>query len=40
MEIPHVHGLFDRAGFAGGSRITPPAMLPSALWDGVGTPKR
>ena len=29
---------FDRAGSADGSRITPPAMLPSSLFDGVGTP--
>ena len=30
----------DRAGSADGSRITPPAMLPSAHSDSVGTPKR
>jgi hypothetical protein len=28
----------DRAGSADDSRITPPAMLPSGLFDGVGTP--
>jgi hypothetical protein len=28
----------DRAGSPGGSRITPPAMLPSGLFNGVGTP--
>jgi len=28
----------DRAGSTGDSRITPPAMLPSGLLNGVGTP--
>jgi len=28
----------DRAGSPGDSRIAPPAMLPSDLFDGVGTP--
>jgi hypothetical protein len=28
----------DRAGSADDSRITPPAMLPSGLVNGVGTP--
>jgi hypothetical protein len=28
----------DRAGSPGDSRITPPAMLPSGLLNGVGTP--
>jgi hypothetical protein len=28
----------DRAGFPDDSRIAPPAMLPSACWDSVGTP--
>lgn len=29
---------FDRAGSTGGSRITSPAVLPSDLVNGVGTP--
>jgi len=29
---------FDRAGSSGDSRIAPPAMLPSSLLNGVGTP--
>ena len=29
---------FDRAGSADGSRITSPAVLPSDLFNGVGTP--
>jgi hypothetical protein len=33
-----MHRFFDRAGSADGSRITPPAMLPSGLVNGVGTP--
>ena len=31
-------GFSDRAGSADGSRIAPPAMLPSAYLNGVGTP--
>ncbi len=31
-------GLFDRAGSADSSRITLPAILPSARTHGVGTP--
>ena len=31
-------GLFDRAGSAGSSRLTLPAVLPSARTHGVGTP--
>jgi hypothetical protein len=38
MEVPYMHGFFDRAGPAGGSRISPPAMLPSATCNSVGTP--
>lgn len=38
MKIPHMPWFFDRAGSPGDSRITPPAILPSALSDGVGTP--
>ena len=37
MEIPYMPWCFDRAGSAGDSRITPPAMLPSDLLNGVGT---
>ena len=33
-----MHRFSDRAGSADGSRITPPTMLPSGLYDGVGTP--
>jgi hypothetical protein len=33
-----MHRFSDRAGPAGDSRITPPAMLPSGLFNGVGTP--
>jgi hypothetical protein len=38
MEIPYMHRFSDRAGSAGDSRIAPPAMLPSDLFNGVGTP--
>ena len=38
MEIPYMHRFSDRAGSPGGSRIAPPAMLPSGLFNGVGTP--
>src|SRR4029450_2299692 len=38
MKIPHMHRFPDLAGSPGDSRITPPAMLPSACHDGVGTP--
>ena len=38
MKIPYMHRFSDRAGSAGDSRITPPAMLPSACHDDVGTP--
>jgi hypothetical protein len=38
MEIPYMPWFFDRAGSPGDSRITPPAMLPSDLFNGVGTP--
>jgi hypothetical protein len=38
MKIPHMHRFSDLAGSAGDSRITPPAMLPSACHDDVGTP--
>ena len=38
MEIPYMHRFFDRAGSANGSRITPSPMLPSALFNSVGTP--
>jgi len=38
MEVPHMHRFSDRAGSAGNSRIALPAMWPSALSDGVGTP--
>jgi len=34
-----MHRLFDRAGSADGSRVTPPTMLPSASVNRVGTPK-
>jgi hypothetical protein len=33
-----MHRFFDRAGSADGSRVTSPAMLPSGLFNGVGTP--
>ncbi len=33
-----MHRFSDRAGSPGGSRIAPPAMLPSGLFNGVGTP--
>jgi hypothetical protein len=33
-----MHRFFDRAGSADGSRVTSPAMLPSDLFNGVGTP--
>jgi hypothetical protein len=38
MEIPYMHRFSDRAGSVDGSRIAPPAMLPSDLLNGVGTP--
>ena len=38
MKIPHMHRFSDLAGSPDGSRITPPAMLPSACHDDVGTP--
>ena len=40
MQIshPHMHRFSDLAGSASDSRITPPAMLPSACHDDVGTP--
>jgi hypothetical protein len=38
MEIPCMPRFSDRAGSSGDSRITPPAMLPSNLLNGVGTP--
>ena len=34
-----MHRFFDRAGSADDSRISPPAMLPSASVNGVGTPE-
>ncbi len=34
-----MHRFFDRAGSAGSSRIALPAMLPSDLVNGVGTPE-
>src|SRR6266498_5159104 len=37
-ETPHMLGLFDRAGSADSSRLTLPAILPSARTHGVGTP--
>ena len=37
-EIPCMRRFSDRAGSADGSRVAPPAMLPSSLFDGVGTP--
>ena len=37
--LPCMHGVFDRAGSTGDSRIAPPAMLPSASLNDVGTPK-
>jgi len=37
MEIPYMHRFSDRAGSPDGSRIAPPAMLPSDLFNGVGT---
>jgi hypothetical protein len=39
METPCMHRFFDRAGSTGDSRIAPPAMLPSASLNDVGTPK-
>jgi len=33
-----MHRFSDRAGSADGSRIAPPAILPSDLFNGVGTP--
>jgi hypothetical protein len=33
-----MHRFSDRAGSADDSRIAPPAMLPSALLNNVGTP--
>jgi hypothetical protein len=30
MEIAYMRRVFDRAGSPDGSRVTPPAMLPSA----------
>ena len=33
-----MHRFSDRAGSPDGSRIAPPAMLPSDLFNGVGTP--
>ena len=38
MKSPHMHRFSDLAGSASDSRITPPAMLPSACHDDVGTP--
>ena len=38
MEIPRMHRFSDPARSADGSRITPPAMLPSASCESVGTP--
>ena len=38
MKIPYMHRFSDRAGSTGDSRIAPPAMLPSDLFNGVGTP--
>jgi hypothetical protein len=38
MEIPYMPWFSDRAGSPDGSRIAPPAMLPSGLVNGVGTP--
>jgi len=38
MEIPYMPWFSDRAGSTDDSRITPPAMLPSGLLNGVGTP--
>jgi hypothetical protein len=37
MKIPHMPWFSDRAGSPDGSRIAPPAMLPSALANDVGT---
>jgi hypothetical protein len=33
-----MHRFSDRAGSPDDSRIAPPAMLPSGLFNGVGTP--
>ena len=38
METPYMRRVSDRAGSAGGSRITPPTVWPSARYDSVGTP--
>ena len=38
MKIPYMHRFSDRAGSPDDSRIAPPAMLPSDLFNGVGTP--
>jgi hypothetical protein len=38
MEIPCMQWFSDRAGSPGSSRIALPAMLPSGLVNGVGTP--
>jgi hypothetical protein len=38
MEIPRMHRFFDPAGPVGGSRVAPPAVLPSAYCESVGTP--
>jgi len=38
MKIPYMHRFSDRAGSADDSRIAPPAMLPSDLFNGVDTP--
>ena len=37
MEIPCMQWFSDRAGSAVSSRIALPAMLPSGLFNGVGT---
>jgi hypothetical protein len=38
MEIPYMPWFSDRAGSPDGSRIAPPAMAPSGLFNGVETP--
>jgi hypothetical protein len=38
METPYMHRFFDRAGSVSSSRIALPTMLPSALFNNVGTP--
>ena len=38
MEIPYMPWFSDRAGSPGDSRVTPPAISPSGLVNGVGTP--